>query len=214
MSVASCTCTRRTARRSAAPPGPTGGPARARTRAGGRARVQAAAGGRGWWRGRGVWAEQGGGQGELGRATRAGRLGAGRRRTQLETYCSSSASGPSAASAATSCTWTRRRGRACSGEREGRAATASRGSWGGAAAHADGTSRQLTRTMRTSSTGCATAAGAATCTSRCGGAPDRPREWAGHVCWPWSATWPRHGGGERWISGTPGGADMGLTENM
>ena len=89
MSVASCTCTRRTARRSAAPPGPTGGPARARTRAGGRARARAAAGGRGWRRGRGVWVEQGGGQGELGRATRAGRLGAGRRRTQLETYCSS-----------------------------------------------------------------------------------------------------------------------------
>ena len=150
MSVASCTCTRHTARRSATPPGPTGGPARARTRAGGRARVQAAAGGRGWWRGRGVWAEQGGGQGELGRATRAGRLGAGRRRTRLKTYCSSS--------------------------------------------------------LRTSSTGCATAAGAATCTSCwCGGAPDRSREWAGHVCWPWSATWPRHGGGERWISGTAGG---------
>ena len=47
VSVASCTCTRRTARRSAAPPGPTGGPARARTRAGGRARARAAAGGRG-----------------------------------------------------------------------------------------------------------------------------------------------------------------------
>ena len=209
MSVASCTCTRRTARRSAAPPGPTGGPARARTRAGGRARARAAAGGRGWRRGRGVWVEQGGGQGELGRVTRAGRLGAGRRRTRLETYCSSSASGPSAASAATSCTWTRRRGRACSGEREGRARGILLRAGSGRAARRR-TRLQTLLVERQRPTRCsalrigptgmpahneATGAGA--------------REWAGQVCWPWSATWPRHGGGERWISGTAwGGADI------